>query len=218
MERRLLTLLTDEPLARQQAAGDLADLGLYQETSQVSALVVNFNPTLFLAESGTSAGVLDRSVRHAAKTLLPRSGAVAFIKDRALVLIGTEQNSARRQCLHVARRILKEVHALAPAAAGALHMGVGAPVKLGQAGDSFEQACAAADISRNRKLETTVWDDYPLEMLMAVCVTRRVLEPLVPALLAERVAQVPTEVLDTVVCVPGPGRKRRPDRRTAVSA
>ena len=200
VEALLFSLLSDETRDRASAARDLLDLGYFETSAEVTALVVvGVEPRPSYAVDERTA-VLRRALRRAVRSRWDRSGAFAVTEDHAFVLIGGRGDTPRVEHTEVAERVVTEVAESDPKLSQRLRFGVGSAVPLTEAALSYEHARVAARIATEKEETVVLREDFPLETLLEVSLRTEVDVSLIPELVREAVETQSKESLRTVGC------------------
>lgn len=203
VETLLFTLLSDETEDRRIAVRDLLDLGIFQSSTEVVAVVMTVGEADEVAEPEPGeerSAVIRRALKQATSSSWGRSAAAAVTQEQAFLLIGSRGSAARSEYQRTAERVLAEVSQLDPGLSYRLRIGIGTPVQLEEALHSYDRATVAARIAGDKKQHVALWEDHPLEGLLAAAIRSVIEAAWVPPLIAETVESQSQETLETVSC------------------
>ncbi|MFL1429978.1 MULTISPECIES: PucR family transcriptional regulator [unclassified Nocardiopsis] len=200
VETLLFTLLSDRERDRAAAARDLADLGYFENTTEVTALaVVGARPWPARA-ADERADVLREALRQAVRSRWDRSAAFAVAEDHAFLLVGGRGRTVRSEYAGLAERVVTEVARSDAGLAQRLRFGVGSAVGLADASRSYDRARTAARIAVREDRTVVLAEERPLEVLLEAAVRPGIDAALIPSLLTGTVQSQPEESLRTVAC------------------
>lgn len=199
VETLLFTLLSDDSADRAAALRDIADLGLFENSTAVTALaiIVDDIPVSRSVEEVTT--LLRRALKQATGGRSGRrSIAYAVTENRGFLLTGSRGMIAGGEPARVATRVRAEIGRLDPTLQDKVHAGIGSPVELSQAPISYDQALTAAQIAAGKHQTISTWGEDPLEALLAALMPDSIDVSKIPPVLRDSVEPISEETLLTV--------------------
>ncbi|PSL00331.1 PucR-like helix-turn-helix protein [Murinocardiopsis flavida] len=202
-EALLLALLSDAAADRASAARDLADLGYFADSTDVTALAMVGARPWPSRTADERAAVLRRAFRQAVQSQRDQAAAFAVTEDHAFLLIGSRGGTARSEYAKAAGRVIAKVAELDPPLSEQLRFGVGSAVALADASRSYDQARIAARIAAEKGHPVALREDHPLETLVEIAVRPEIDASLLPDLVKDTIEAQSEESLATVACFLG---------------
>lgn len=198
VEDLLSTLLSDDPRAREVAMEGLRGLGIFPNSTEVTAMTMTVGSPDGDAGGSEYAAVVRRALKLATTARLGRSATSAVLQNRAFLLIGGRGSTPREEYVDIAQRISAELSQLEPALAQTIFFGVGTPAPLAEAFVSHERATVAERIAARDRRIAVFWEDHPLDALLAATIVPQVAPTSIPPVLHELVASQSAETTATV--------------------
>lgn len=199
VEGLLLSLLFGEAPWKRSALRDLRDLGIFGHSTHATVLALSSGETGLAAGEG-KALASRRALKQAVRQLSSSSAAFAVTEDGAFVVSGSRGTTGPHEHVRLAERIIAEAALIEPSLAQSIHIGIGSQVLLEEASESYDQAVAMAGVARRRPERTALWEEHPLEALLAVGMRSDLGAAEIPAVLRDVVEKQPEENLATVAC------------------
>ena len=199
-ETLLLTLLSHENRHRKEAAQRLLDSGIFRNPAGVTALVLLVDELNSPPAAVSPNEILRRAMKQAITTRWGHSAVSAVTENRGFLLLGGTESALPSEYVKLAESLRAEVNQLDPLLNTGIRIGVGSSTELQEASLSYDQATVAAKIATDTKEHVVLWEERPLESLLAATLKPTIEIAQIPPVLLEKVRLQSEETLQTLGC------------------